>query len=158
MSTFFLPASPIKGPQNVDNIRRRARRRGFLIEHHRYSRTWSLIEMQTRLPLSGLDDVTIGAIVHAVENLPPKPVARRKRRSARATHAELPRSPGERGDQTFPEQVRPNGRDQSAATKANGSAPATSADSPTTWSSNLIFAPGSSERRRRGRARSPAGD
>ena len=121
MAIYICPADPATGPIKLNNIKARAKRRGYAISHNKYTDTWSLVDVHLKRPLVGYDDVDLIEVVRAVLSLPARKPTRKcstvaPRRMAGAW-------PARRGAafNRFLKQVR-------AAARSNAAAPAMAAE------------------------------
>jgi hypothetical protein len=67
------------------NIRRRARRRGFFIEHGQHSDSWTLVEAQTKRPVWGLVSVSFAQVAREIVALKSAPAKKVKKPASRPT-------------------------------------------------------------------------
>jgi hypothetical protein len=66
---YVLPADPASPVVSLSRLRSRARRVGYRIARDRHAKTFSLIDDRLRVPLVGLDHVTLIEIAHAIESV-----------------------------------------------------------------------------------------
>lgn len=84
MAIYICPADPATGPIKLNNIKARAKRRGYAISHNKYTDTWSLVDVHLKRPLVGYDDVNLIEVVRAVLSLPARKHAQMLDRGAAA--------------------------------------------------------------------------
>ena len=119
MAIYICPADPATGPIKLNNMKARAKRRGYAISHNKYTDTWSLVDIHLKRPLVGSDDVDLIEVVRAVLSLPARKPTRKcstvaRRRMAAAAHRRA-------AFNRFLKQVR-------AAARSNAAAPAMAAE------------------------------
>jgi hypothetical protein len=66
---YVLHADPASPPASLNCLRERARRAGYLISVDRCTGTFSLVDARLRLPLLGLDHVSLPEIARAIETV-----------------------------------------------------------------------------------------
>ena len=64
---YLIPANPTSPPVSLPSLRRRAKSVGYRIARDRYAETFSLIDARLRIPLLGLDHVSLPEIAHAIQ-------------------------------------------------------------------------------------------
>jgi hypothetical protein len=69
MTLYILPSNPAIPMLSFPALRGRAKRLGYRIQTDRYSKTHSLIDAQTGLPLTNLDHVPLIAIANVIEEV-----------------------------------------------------------------------------------------
>jgi hypothetical protein len=69
MTIYILPANPAIPMLSFSALRGRAKRLGYRIATDRYSKTHSLIDAKTGLPLTNLDHVAIFVIANVIEQV-----------------------------------------------------------------------------------------
>jgi hypothetical protein len=64
---YVLPTDPVYPPVSFSALRQRAKRLGYRIHGDRYAGTYTLIDKQLSLPISGLEHVALPIIANAIE-------------------------------------------------------------------------------------------
>jgi hypothetical protein len=67
---YIVPADPTSNSFRLSSLRARAKRRGYWITRDRHAGTWSLIDVDLRRPLVGLQNVGLVEIARAISTLP----------------------------------------------------------------------------------------
>jgi len=87
MSHYLIPRDPTRPYLSIKTLREQVRPKGYLIEHHRHTRTFTLVDSRLGQPVMGFHDVGLPKIGDAVEIIRH---AKRPRRNSRRTHHSIP--------------------------------------------------------------------
>lgn len=64
---YIVPSDPSSPTVSFSALRQRARRLGYGIHSDRYNDTYTLVDRQLSLPISGLEHVGLPVIANAIE-------------------------------------------------------------------------------------------